>query len=75
MEKIEQLKDLIAIYWQMTAEAVDWDTAFSSQHLKQFSSLRALRFLASVEDRFQVTIEDPEAIRSFRDLFNLVTDA
>ena len=72
MEKTEQLKELISNYWQIPVDTIDWDTQLSGQHLKRFSSLRALRFLASIEDLFQVHIEDPEAINSFRDVLRLM---
>ena len=75
LEKGEQLKELIATYWQIAADAISWDTELSSHQLKHVSSLRTLRFLASVEDRFHVNIEDPEVIKSFRDLLKLVTEA
>ena len=75
MEKTGQLKELISNYWQIEVDAINWDTELSSQHLKNFSSLRALRFLASIEDLLRVQIEDPEAIKRFRDLLQLVTAA
>ena len=70
--KVEQLKELIASYWQIPEEAIDWETVFQSRQLRQYSSLRMLRFLASVEEQCHVTIDDPDAIKGFRDLLNLV---
>ena len=72
MDKTAQLKDILSNYWQLSAEAIDWGIEFNSQHLKNFSSLRMLRFLASVEDRFKVSIEDMDAIRTFGDLLKVV---
>lgn len=68
MEKLEQLKEIIARYWQISDGDLDWNTPFDSQSLPNFSSLRMLRFLASVEERFQMQLADVEAIRSFQDL-------
>ena len=70
MEKAEQLKEILSSYWQV--REVDWETPFNSQSLPNFSSLRMLRFLASVEDRFQISIEDVDAIRCFGDLLKRV---
>ena len=72
MEKAAQLQGIIANYWQLPQEAIDWDLELNGQRLKNFSSLRLLRFLASVEERFNVTVEDPDAIKRFRDLLTLV---
>ena len=72
MEQAAQLQAIIANYWQLPQEAMDWDLELNGQRLKNFSSLRLLRFLASVEERFNVTVEDPDAIKRFRDLLNLV---
>ena len=72
MEQAAQLQAIIANYWQLPQEAMDWDLELNGRRLKNFSSLRLLRFLASVEERFNVTIEDPDAIKRFRDLLNLV---
>jgi len=72
VEKAEHLKDIIANYWQLSQEAIDWDLELNGQRLKNFSSLRLLRFLASVEEHFNITIEDPDAIKRFRDLLTLV---
>lgn len=68
MEKEGQLQEIISNYWQISAEALDWGTPFSSQALRNFSSLRMLRFLASVEERLQISIQDVDAIRCFGDL-------
>ena len=65
--KTEQLKDIISKYWQLSPEAIDWETEFKRQPLQRLSSLRMLRFLASVEEHLQVTIRDPDAIKTFRD--------
>ena len=67
-EKAEHLKQLISRYWQIPAPGVDWSTRFDSQHLSNFSSLRVLRFFASVEERFQINLEALDAIKSFEDL-------
>jgi acyl carrier protein len=67
-----RLKDLITSYWQLDADGLTWDTELNSRGLRNFSSLRALRFFASVEADFDVNIEDPDLIRSFRDLLHLV---
>lgn len=71
MERVEKLKEIISNYWQMAPEAIAWETQFNSQQLKNFSSLRMLRFLASVEERLCVHIEDTDAIRRFQDLLEL----
>ena len=72
MNKEQQLKELILTYWGISDASMDWNTEFNSQHLSNFSSLRMLRFLAGVEDRFKVTIEDVDNIRRFQDLLGLV---
>ncbi len=71
-EKVEQFKEIISNYWQMAPEEIAWETPLSGQALRNFSSLRMLRFLASVEERFGVTIADPDAIRRFSDLLTLI---
>ena len=68
MDRTDALKEIIFSYWHIEPESIQWDTPFSSQHLRTFSSLRMLRFLASVEESFQMTIEDPDAVRTFEDL-------
>lgn len=73
-DKVERLKELISNYWHLDGEGLDWDTEFSSRGLKNFSSLRTLRFLASIEAELGVSIEDPGGIKSFRDLMRLVED-
>lgn len=72
MEKKDQLKDLLFNYWQISAPEIDWATPFNSQNLKNFSSLRMLRFLASIEEQFRISIEDVDAIRCFGDLLEAV---
>lgn len=72
MEKTEQLKEIISNYWQLPAFGMDWDTELNHQHLKNFSSLRLLRFFSSVEEHLKICIEDPDAIKRFRDLLPLV---
>lgn len=67
-EKAERLKEIICHYWQIPAPGVDWATRFDSQHLSNFSSLRVLRFFASVEERFQISLEELDAIKTFEDL-------
>ena len=67
MEKIERLKEIISSYWQVDPDESGWETRFDGQ-IKTFTSLRMLRFFASIEDRFQVEIEDPDAILTFADL-------
>lgn len=72
MEKAGQLKQIISNYWQV--QEIDWGTQFNSQNLRNFSSLRMLRFLAGVEERFKISIEDVDAIRCFEDLRRVVED-
>lgn len=72
MEKTEQLKEVISRYWQLSDGNLDWAMEFNAGNLNNFSSLRMLRFLASVEERFQISIADVEAIKSFQDLRQLV---
>lgn len=72
MDKTEHLKEIISNYWQLSDPQLDWGMEFNSRHLSNFSSLRMLRFLASVEERFRINIEDPDAIKSFEDLRKLV---
>ncbi len=47
---------------------------FNDRGLAAFSSLRMLRFLASVEEQFQINIQDPDAIKRFKDLWTLVEE-
>ena len=68
----EQLKEIISSYWQLSGQEIEWATEFNSQHLNNFSSLRMLRFLAGMEDRFKINIEDVDTIKSFQDLRQLV---
>lgn len=72
MERVEQLKEIISQYWQLQPQEIHWGVPLNSRHLKNFSSLRMLRFLASVEEQFTVNIEAPEAITSFGDLLSLI---
>ncbi len=72
MERVQQLKEIISNYWRLDAEEIDWDVQLNSQQLKNFSSLRLLRFLASFEERFSVSIDAPEAVKSFGDLLRLI---
>ena len=72
MERVEQLKALIASYWQIPSDAVDWDLPLTGEHLKNFTSLRTLRFLASVEEQFHINIQEPGAITHFKDLLPLI---
>lgn len=72
MDRVEQLKELIALYWSLDPRGVDGTVEFSGQRLSRYSSLRMLRFLASVEERFQVQIEEPDAIKTVSDLLRLV---
>jgi acyl carrier protein len=73
MNKVEQLKELITNYWQVTPDAIEWDVEFNGRWLRNFSSLRMLRFIASVEEQLGVDIQDLDEIKSFRDLLRLVT--
>jgi len=75
MEKTEQLKEVISRYWQLSDGNLDWAMELNSRNLSNFSSLRMLRFLASVEERFQISIADVEAIKSFQDLRKLVENS
>lgn len=75
MEKAEQLKEVISRYWQLSDGNLDWSMEFSSSALNNFSSLRMLRFLAGVEERFQISIADVDGIKSFQDLRNLVENS
>lgn len=72
MEKTEQLQRIISHYWQFPSQEIDWAMEFNSQGLSNFSSLRMLRFLASVEDQFKIEFADVDAIRSFQDLRRIV---
>ena len=72
MENIARLQQIIAHYWQLPSEKLDWETPLTSQHLRNFSSLRLMRFLASVEECFKISIEQPDAIQRFGDLLNLI---
>ena len=72
METRAQLEAIIANYWQLSPEAIDWDLELNGRRLKNFSSLRLLRFLASVEEQCHVTVEDPDAVKRFCDVLNLV---
>lgn len=72
MDKVEQLKEIIASYWQLAPDAIDWDAELSSRGLKNFSSLRMLRFIASVEQRLGIDINDLDEIKKFGDLLRLV---
>lgn len=72
-DKQRQLREIIANYWQLDGDAIDWDVEFSSERLRNFSSLRMLRFLASVEERLEVSIANPDAIKRLRDLLRLVS--
>ena len=72
MEKTEQLKEVISRYWQLSEGNLNWTMEFSSRNLNNYSSLRMLRFLAGVEERFQISIADVGAIKSFQDLRQLV---
>lgn len=74
-DKTEQLKEIISNYWQLSGQEIEWGTEFNSQRLSNFSSLRMLRFLASIEDRFKINIEDVDAIKSFQDLRQLVKES
>lgn len=71
-DKTEQLKEVISNYWQLSGQEIEWTTEFNSQYLSNFSSLRMLRFLASIEDRFKMSIGDVYAIKRFQDLRQLV---
>ena len=75
MEKAQQLKEIISKYWQLPGSDLDWTTEFGSRQLSNFSSLRMLRFLASVEERFQFSIEDVDAVKNFQDLRQLVENS
>ena len=72
MEKAEQLKEVISRYWQISDGNLDWAMELNSRNLSNFSSLRMLRFLAGVEERFQINIVDLDAIKCFQDLRQLV---
>ena len=72
MDKVAQLQAIIANYWQVPPDAIDWDLELNGQRLRNFSSLRLLRFLASVEEQFNVTVEDPDAVKRLRDVRRLV---
>lgn len=72
LDETEQLKEIISSYWQISGQEIEWGTEFNSQRLNNFSSLRMLRFLASIEDRFKINIEDVDSIKSFQDLRQLV---
>ncbi len=72
MEKAEQLKEVISRYWQLSDGNIDWAMELNSRNLSNFSSLRMLRFLAGVEERFQISIADLDAIKCFQDLRQLV---
>ena len=72
MEKTEHLQKIISNYWQLPGPEMDWATEFNSRNLNNFSSLRMLRFLASIEDQMEITIEDVDAVRSFQDLRRIV---
>ena len=72
MDRVERLKEIISNYWHLSVDAIDWDMEFTGQKLKNFTSLRVLRFLATVEEYLNVSIEDPDGIKSFRDLLHLV---
>lgn len=75
LDETEQLKEIISNYWQLSSQEIEWETEFNSQRLNNFSSLRMLRFLASVEERFQISIADVEGIKSFQDLRRLVENS
>ncbi len=75
MEKADQLKEVISRYWQLSDGNVDWSMELNAGNLNNFSSLRMLRFLASVEERFQINIADVDAIKSFQDLRKLVENS
>lgn len=68
------LQALLTSYWQLQDGPLNWETRFNSRGVNAYSSLRMLRLLASVEDRFGITIEDPDAIRTFGDLLAVVTE-
>ncbi len=72
MEKADQLKEVISRYWQIGEGNLDWNMELSNRTLSNFSSLRVLRFLASVEEKFQISIADVDGIKSFQDLRKLV---
>lgn len=74
MEKTEQLREVISRYWQLSEGNLNWTMEFSSRNLNNYSSLRMLRFLAGVEERFQISIADVGAIKSFEDLRQLVVE-
>jgi acyl carrier protein len=71
MDKVDALKGLITSYWHLNPDAIDWDSEFN-RSLKSFSSLRMLRFIASVEEQLGITIDDLDRVKSFRDLLRLV---
>ena len=75
MEKSEQLKEVIARYWQLSDGNLDWAMELNGKNLNNYSSLRVLRFLASVEERFQITLADVDPIKSFEDLRRLVENS
>lgn len=73
MDKVEALKKIIASYWQIDPDAIDWDMELGGRSLKNFSSLRMLRFIASVEEQLEVNIQDPSDLKRLRDLLRLAT--
>ncbi|MBI3616095.1 MAG: acyl carrier protein [Candidatus Omnitrophica bacterium] len=72
MDPAQRLKETISRYWNLPAEQIDWDMEFNDRRLAAFSSLRMLRFLASVEEQFQINIQDSDAVKRFKDLWILV---
>ena len=75
MENADQLEKIISHYWQLSGQDLDWTMEFNSRNLSNFSSLRMLRFLASIEDQLKITIEDVDAIRNFQDLRRIVENS
>ena len=75
MGKMEELKEFILHYWQLSNPSIDWTMQFNSKHLNNFSSLRMLRFLAGIEERFKISIENVDAVRTFEDLLQLVKNS
>ncbi len=75
IDGIEELRALVARFWELPeAEVVDV-LRFDAASLKGFGSLRLFRFFAAVENRLGVRIEDPRSIRTFGELRAHVQDA
>ncbi|MFC2143101.1 hypothetical protein ACFLQN_01755 [Candidatus Aenigmatarchaeota archaeon] len=64
----EKLKEAISEFWNLDKKNIEDSFVFNNETIKNFSSIKFYRFIAFLEDRFNITVKNIEKIIDLKTL-------